>query len=225
MKKFFIVAIAMLSITSMGCLKKCGSVPSAPEAPVEHDNSNKGVYKGVLTGSTGHFKMVVNDDNTSTITLTFNGKTVTMTGKGVPVGGGKTKYVFNDAGYNFETIIASDGRVLSSKFSAPGGKTAKVTIVKEKSNEQVLCFEGTYSGDSTGTWNMVIRGTSITGSSHDTASNSTRTFAGKLKGNSISLKGHRKDSGQANGTRQGDNVSGSWTGGGQSGPWSGKRTL
>ncbi|HOF02055.1 MAG TPA: hypothetical protein PK385_07880 [Spirochaetota bacterium] len=158
--------------------------PSEPEALKVNDNSNDGIYKGVITGKnrtagkeiTGSFKMVANNDipnrassNSIYVILNFNGETATIDGSS-SWDGYCYDYIFINDKYNFKIPILKTGTVDTYNVSliVKGYENKDVffyfNISKETSDKLIKAYEGNFNGsgsyslDSGGTINYTIKG-------------------------------------------------------------------
>lgn len=133
-----------------------------PDADAAHDEKSGGVYKGVIIGSTGTVKIILQHDTISA-EVTIDGETKVMTPQNMPVGW--------TSGYALEEVVfAADDWTLTfsvstnghnpyvSSVSIPGHTDVAVHIVKEQSTTLVRAFEGSFGkGDSIwGTMNFVL---------------------------------------------------------------------
>lgn len=142
----------------------CATCVTAPEALAQHDNTSKGIYKGVLIGSTGTVKFdIQNGSNDITATMVIDGDTILLTSS-VTVEEGQTLIAPFTGTWNGEAVslvfqVDADGNnstILTANI--PGHSGIVVTVVKETSTDLVEAFEGTYnrSASETGTFNIVL---------------------------------------------------------------------
>lgn len=142
----------------------CSSCATAPEALAEYDNSGKGIYKGVVIGSSGTIKFnLMNGTNELIATLVLDGDTIVLNSS-ITVEEGQTIIAPFNGLYNGEEVsivfqVSADGSnatVLTADI--PGHGNAQFTVVKEISTALVEAFEGTYSksNNETGTFNIVL---------------------------------------------------------------------
>ncbi len=160
-----------------------------PEAESEHNDSYRGVYKGVLTttDSSGMFDLSIKnrDDETILLSGTYNGTPFSLSGN--------ETYEEEEEEYRYEFSGISDGEEYSISFSTEiglsgtvdkgnttfraDGNEVHVNMFKETSDRLVRVYEGTYSGGSSGKWNYILRGTEISGYY---AGDGEGEFSGKL---------------------------------------------
>ncbi|MBI5371520.1 MAG: hypothetical protein HZA79_05780 [Sphingobacteriales bacterium] len=168
MEKLLSLLIALALIGS-ACKKtktesSSGGLPVSPETKPQYNNTSFGVYKGVVVGSTG--TIVIRINNGDTIVKAY-----------LSIGNNKDTLSANQPVIAGQPILDLDftGRISSMTLSANAdGSNAQVTsltitghpnagalVVHENSTQQVLCYEGTFSGDLNGTICFVKVGTLI----------------------------------------------------------------
>ena len=121
-------------------------------------------------------------------------------------------------GYTF-TGTRSNG-VLSGTFAGPGVTSGAFTALVSTGSQPVSIFCGTFSGSDSGSWNLAMSGSNLSGSFTGGAGSSFLT--GTRSGDHVSLT---FVNGSATGTLEDywSTVSGTWmtNGGSQSGTWTG----
>lgn len=142
----------------------CSSCVTTSQAKAAYDASSKGVYKGIVIGSTGTIKFdISNDTNLITAVLTLDGIAATLTSAVSWTSG--VAYVadftgtFNGAPVTVKFQVDATGTnpvIITS--SIPGHPGASFTLEKEKSTALLECFEGIYSTTKpeTGTFNILL---------------------------------------------------------------------
>ncbi len=172
MKKIlFFCSMVMFIFFFAGCKKstpsedyKCTSCKTTPDALPENNNISKGVYKGVVIGSTGTIQFnIANGSSTINAVMVLDGVTVNLTSDITWHAGSAYIAPFNGT-YNGGPIsvhfyVNADGsnpQVVTSNI--PGHPSAVFIIEKEQSNFLIECFEGTYSSTApeTGTFNLLV---------------------------------------------------------------------
>lgn len=143
---------------------KCTTCSTTPEAKAAWDASSKGIYKGIVVGSTGTIKFdIANDTSAITATMDIDGTTVILTSNVSWVNG--QAYIAPFTGtLNGQTVTihlsvgASGSNPTVTSADIPGHPNAVFDIVKETSNALIECYEGTYSTTKpeTGTFNIVL---------------------------------------------------------------------
>ncbi len=171
MKKFRNIALLLAALTVFFSCKKssdspysCTSCTTTPDAKPSNDASSKGIYKGVVIGSTGTIKFdIQNDGSTVTAVMVLDGQTINLTSSVSVVSG--QPYIAPFTGtlngspltINFSVDATGENPVITSS-SIPGHSTAQFELVKETSAALVEAFEGTYSSTSSekGTFNLLL---------------------------------------------------------------------
>lgn len=224
MKKLFL--LFLLGATTLSCSSDDSgpALATTPDAKAQYDDSSFGVYKGVFVGSTGTVFIDVYNNGTATATLTIDGssKTYTATEKvaeDFPIMG----LTFTNGSNSFDFNVDGDGSNPSvTNISITGHADARMAILKEHSNALCKCYQGTYSGDDSGIFNIVIEGTIVDGVAFSNDGGAFNTD-GTLSGTTIlgTFEG-----GSFTGTLSGNHISGAWQNVfDESGTWSGNRKL
>ncbi len=173
-----IIAILLTVVVAFSCNKDdndedddddytCTSCASAPIAVAENNTINKGVYKGVLIGSTGALIFnIQNTTNTITGTLVIDGDVADLTCEAVDL----------DVTADFEASFTGtlNGHLVIIRFhvekdgtnptivsaTIPGHPNTAFLVAKETSDALLECYEGTYnisgSWSETGTYNFLV---------------------------------------------------------------------
>lgn len=224
MKKFFTL---LLITTLFSCSKSDDSntQPAAlaanPEANVAHDTSNYGIYKGVLVGPSGIAKVNINNDGTVNATLILQGTKHTFsTSESVTRDQNISGLTFTKGTMKFDFNCNAHGdQIEVTDLVIPGYEKASMILMKEYSDVQVKCFQGTYTGESdNGTFNLMTSGDLIYGLAYSVTDDSVWYIQGSSKGTSItgSMENANFSGGifgnSANGVWQNSlNQTGSWT--------------
>lgn len=138
---------------------------NTPKANAAFDNSNFGIYKGVFVGSTGNAEINVNNDNTLSAVLKISGSTLTYTSaQTVTQNQASTvNFVSGSNSFTFSTSATGANPVISN-ITIAGHAYAGISLLKEKSDSLVKCYEGTFtSSGSGGTFNMEIKNNVMNG--------------------------------------------------------------
>ncbi|HEY9362990.1 MAG TPA: hypothetical protein VIQ00_07005 [Chitinophagaceae bacterium] len=142
----------------------CVSCKTQPDALAANDASSKGIYKGVVIGSSGTISFnVMNDGTGITSTLVIDGTTVNLTSSITWTAGQAYVAPFtgtlngSPVSITF-TVSANGGTPSITTSSIPGHPNASFTIVKETSSSLIECFEGTYHSSlpEDGTFNLLL---------------------------------------------------------------------
>jgi len=226
MKKIFTLVLA--SILFISCSSDDDSGPSlsnTPEAKAMYDNSSYGIYKGVFVGSSGVVLIDINNSGAIAATVTIDGTSHNFTttetiGDGDNVNG----MTFTSGSMSFDFWVGGDGQypyVTNINFS--GHPDAQIEILKEYSDMLTECLQGSYNGDDTGTFNLIVRGNEVYGLARSNDGGEGIYLDGMMTNNQI--VGYF-DGGGFTGTKNGNSVSGTWENDlGESGNFSGQRKL
>jgi len=142
----------------------CATCKTTPDALAANDANVKGIYKGIIIGSTGTLSInIQNGNSTITATMVLDGVSVALTSNVVLVDG--QPYVapftgtFNGSPISMTFSVGLGGTsptMVSS--SIPGHPNAVFELAKETSTSLIEGFEGTYSvtGGEKGVFNIVL---------------------------------------------------------------------
>ncbi len=173
-----IIAVLLTVMVAFSCSKgdkndddddyTCTSCASSPIAVAANNTINKGIYKGVVIGSTGALIFnIQNTTNTITGTLVIDGDVVDLTCEAVDL----------DVNADFEASFTGtlNGYLVIIRFhvekngtnptivsaTIPGHPDAVFIVAKETSDALLECYEGSYTitGDWTeaGTYNFLVQ--------------------------------------------------------------------
>lgn len=233
MKKTILVLLLLSSF--IACKKsddkkeefKCTTCINAPEAMEAYNQSSAGVYKGVLVGSSGTIALYLfNTGSEVKALITFDGKSGTLTTTSLAnwtPGQAISSALFTGTieGTAVQAIFSVDanGQNPTMQVLIPG-HTVAVAVYKETSTNLIKSFEGIYTGDRNGIFNITFSGndyTLISDGGGDFIVNTLINGEVNINEDGTILKG----------TFQGqDAISGTWKNDkNQSGTWSGHRTL
>jgi hypothetical protein len=239
-KKFLLaglLAVAALATTIVSCSKNdsepeetIAPLVTAPEATAAEDNKSGGVYKGVLLGSTGFLKIILQGGKKSVV-ITMDGviKTldlVSFSPTNWVSGQAITNAVFAKDGWKVTFSIAADGKNPTVVVEITGHNKITVTVSKEASGSQVKSFEGSikYEGITfNSAFNFMIWGDSLRGIGRIPGDTITYGIAGLLINNS-QVQG-KINNATVTGTITGNTASGTITTPNTSATWTAKRTL
>ena len=239
MKRLLLSASTALLLFLFSCSKDT-ETPNPPisdsaEAKAAYDNNSFGIYKGVIIGSTGIIKLVINNgDNLIRAYIIIDGHTKdTLTST--------ASFTSGQAITNASFI----GRISTMTFSVNSNGTnpnmVNITIqghsnvtgllVKETSMHIVRCYEGTYTGrtsggnTSDGTFNCATIDTTIIGIARETATGYTDVVNGGGANGNVTAHGTVSTGATFSGTISPTQCNGTWVNGSYTGTWSGVRTL
>lgn len=240
----FSVSAAYLFFT--GCKKKdetpatptytCTACISTPEAKAANDNSSKGIYKGIVVGSSGTIKFdIANNDTTLRAFMTIDGVAVVLTATVSWVSGASYVSPFTGTMNGQPVSItfsvdANGGNPVVTSMTIPGHPNATLAISKETSTNLIKCYEGTAKNLTTGktaTFDLLLV-TSLKrwyARVKEDGATSSSTVEGTFTDNTLSFDDGKGASGTA--TLSGDNITnGTWKNSKpENGTWEAKRTL
>jgi hypothetical protein len=210
---------------------ECSSCVNTPEASAANDSNGKGIYKGLIIGSSGTIKFdIANSGTTYTALLILDGEEyelwtdedydVTTGFQGVFYG---TLYTTDDI--EITIYIDKFGAITVGAVIIPDHPSAILAIYKEFSDELVTVYEGTFDGDGAGVFNMIVRGNAEwLVRARETGDDGYISFYGSLSSGVMTCM--QCGDVDITGKIKGDEASGNWSeDGGGSGSWKGKRTL
>lgn len=248
MKSKFIKTNSLLFILSLivsfsACKKSnkkddtytCSTCSISPIAKAENNSSNKGVYKGIVIGSSGTITLDIANSGTSvSAILIIDGTTVNLISNNVPLSNQDFTASFT-GNLNGQTLsitfsVAANGSSPLITFaSIPGHLSASFQLFKETSDNLITCYEGTFSGNDSGTpesgnFNMVVSTKTNTWIAlvKNKDKSTSDIMTGNVAGNVFTC-----DCGVNNivkGTLTGDQINGTYKIDSQ-GTWTAKRTL
>jgi len=169
MRKLLLATFAAAAIFA-GCKKKDNNnnnnsaLATTPTALAANDHSSKGIYKGVLIGSSGTISFdVMNGGNTLTAKMTIDGTVVNLAAdiawaSGQPVVAPFTGTMNGSPVSITFTIAATGDSPMVMSATIPGHPNATFDIIKETSTSLVMCYEGTYhtTKPEDGTFNIIV---------------------------------------------------------------------
>ncbi|WP_316813702.1 hypothetical protein [Pedobacter heparinus] len=241
-----LLMIAAASLT--GCKKDkkteepgftCSTCKDVPDAKAEYNSNSKGIYKGIVVGSTGTlFIDIMNSGTVMKATMVLDGITVNFTTVSVWTSGQPLVTDFtataNSQVYSFRfSVDAVGGNATTSSLTIPGHTIISFQLIKETSDNLVKCYEGSTVGkkDSgaaqAGSLNVVIssKTNTWTALSKDKLSTSggINFVAGTITGNTLNCNCGPTTT--VTGVLDNDEIIGTYKGSDNSGTWNAKRTL
>ncbi len=212
-----------LAIFFTSCSKDTSEIIEEEIKPVDivtvtatsaNDTKSGGVYKGVLVGSTGSIKLVLQQD-LKAIYIKFDGVSKTLTTTDLAnwtSGQAITNATFTSGDWKVVFSVGAAGNDPVMVVTIPG-HSVRTAAVKETSTSATTAFEGRFSvSGQSSTFNFVVKGTdTIMGAILTTDAKSIGLF-GRYRNNVI---GATADTGtgrvQATGTINGNTASGTFT--------------
>lgn len=197
-KVLFITTLFCIAIFFSSCKKddapsdnyKCATCKTTPDALAANDGNSKGVYKGIIIGSTGTIQFnIMNGGSSISAIMILDGTTVNLTASVAWVTG--VSYVspftgtLNGSPVTIQFKVDANGsNPVAIATNIPGHSTAQLNIAKETSNALLECFEGTYesSRPESGTFNLMVSRPQgkMGGSSRKNGSTSNGDFDGTI---------------------------------------------
>lgn len=174
-----------------------GYVEKSPSALVANNSSSAGVYKGILVGSSGFFKISVkNGSEDISCNFVFDGKSAILTTNvlknwkpGEPI----TQAVFSGT-WNAKSVslifsCEANGSNPAISVNIPN-HVVYASVVKELSTVLVKCYEGTYTVVNSqesynGIWNFVVEGNNVVGYRSDKKGN--ENYTGTVSGTTLTV--------------------------------------
>lgn len=238
---FYVFFSAAVLVSGCGDDESAPAFPNAPEARPENDNSGKGVYKGVLIGSSGFVKLNLDNLGNGVISLTLNidGQNYDLTTEQTYNPEVGFQGYFRGAVGSGEASIGFWTNATGSEYGffgveIPGHPGACLILHKEKSNQLVRGFAGTYSGTMSGTpyngiMNFVIAGNSWTALTRTDGETECSELEGTVDGSTLvcdcDFDGDGTNDINFTGTLSGNTLSGTFSATDVSGTWSASRVF
>ncbi|MGL2963091.1 hypothetical protein ACSVH2_04635 [Flavobacterium sp. RSB2_4_14] len=226
MKKLFLTLIIGVLTFSCSSDDSSGtSLSNTPEAKPAYDNSNFGIYKGVFVGSSGTILININNEGEIFAELVIDGNSATYTTtETVTEGSAINGLTFTNGSSSFDFYVDSNGDFAEVyNISISGHPNANIYVIKEYSDALVECFKGTFNGDDSGVFNLIISDGEIYGLAKPNSSSDSVELYGLVLSNSISGS---FEGGSFTGSRNNNSISGNWENSfSESGNWSGSRKL
>lgn len=205
----------------------CSTCTSMPEAKAEHDASSAGVYKGVVVGSSGTLVIYVHNVGTEVkAILNFDGSQATLTSEsfstwkpGQPIKNAKFTGTINGKKADVVFSVDSTGKKPTIEVIIPGHNVLGA-LYKETSTTLVKSYEGVYTGDRTGPFNMTFYGDKVA----IITNSKTFVIMDTMMNNAIDVL---EEGMEVRGKVDADVVKGDWRDSyiNIQGTWTGKRTL
>ncbi len=158
-KKILLLAVLIfgVNVITLSCSSEssseytCATCNNTPDALAANDASTKGIYKGVVVGSSGTLSInILNGSNTITATMVLDGISAVLTSSVAYVDGQAYTAPFTGTyngtpvTINFSVAIGG-GQPTVVTSNIPGHPTASFVLYKETSTSLIEAFEGTYS--------------------------------------------------------------------------------
>ena len=227
MKKL-LYTFAVLTLIFTSCSSDdsdTNSLSGNADANADYNATNFGIYKGVMVGSSGVVFVNINNDGNVLAKMIVDGNTHNFTTEQSVALGEDTNLTFTNGDEFFTFNVGAGGEdPVISDISMAGHPYAFAEIIKEFSDAQVKCFQGNYSGDSSGVFNLILIENNFYGLAKPDGSDdafwieATADMDGNIEGTFMD--------GTFTGNIDGNSLDGTWSNIiPESGTWNGDRTL
>ncbi len=228
-----LVSTILISCSSDSSSDNSGpTLSNTPLAKAEFDNSNLGIYKGVFTGSSGIITVnIKNDGNINAILVLDNVSYTFTTTETVSDTGDISALTFTSGAMSFDLNISNNGETIeTTALIFPTHPTATISIVKEYSDMLVKCYQGTFTGTSSGVLNVITIDNSVYGLAYPNEAEDASYLSGMINGTALTgTYGSDPVQGNFSGAISGNTITGAWesidTQNPGSGNWTAQRTL
>ncbi len=226
------LASAFISLLSIFVIASCSSDDSdgvslsdSAEAIAEYDNTNFGLYKGIFVGSSGVVEINIANDGEVNAMMVIDGRKYNFsTDQSVPLGQPIENLTFTSGDNSFDFSVTETGQNPQiSNIDIQGHPNPATEILKEYSTLHVKCFQGTFSGDDAGVFNMVQIGEEFYGIARPTGTTESLWINAQISGTALT---GAFEGGTFSGNLNGNTLSGTWANSfAETGTWTGKRKL
>ncbi|HEY0091706.1 MAG TPA: hypothetical protein VGB43_04385 [Flavobacterium sp.] len=232
MRKIF--TLTLIILFSVSCSKDDDFDPVAdkglsvaPDAKIDFNDNNFGIYKGILVGISGVIKVNINNDDNLNATLTINGENFQFeTIETVAVNESIVGLTFTNGNSSFDFNVDGTGEnPFITNLELEHLPFANIEILKEYSDAHVRCYEGTYSNSAgtIGVFNIATIGNSLYGLAKSNDEADSYFLEGVMIGD-INFTGSFLD-GNFDGLISGIAMGGDWANSSGTGTWQGQRKL
>jgi len=228
---YLVACVMLISCSKDEDKKETGSkLSDTPTAKATYDNKNYGIYKGVFVGSTGNILInFKNDGATLSASLVIGDKSYTYTSNNSTTEGINSTITFRYNSDYFDFTVNADGSTPTiTNIHISGHANAVIQVLKEASNAQAYCFEGTFTEQGgNGTLNLVIKKDKVEGLFIPADFQNIPPLKGSVTNNNITATIGEEPNRIATitGTVSGNNIKGGWSSNTGSGSWEAHRTL
>jgi hypothetical protein len=226
MKKMILTLLLSVMVLSCSSDDSSGSsLSNTPTAKEEYDASNFGIYKGVFVGSSGTVLININNEGSVSATLVINGTSFSYTTtESVTLNSVINGLTFTNGSSSFDfSVDASGNFALISNIVISGHPNANMYVVKEFSDALVKCYTGSFSGDDSGVFNLIVSDGEINGLAKSNSGNESINLVGVEANNIIT---GTFSGGTFTGNVNNNSISGTWQNiSAETGNWSGTRQL
>lgn len=187
--------------------------PFKEELKEEYNDSNYGSYKGVIVGSSGTIRLFIAKNYVKAYLDFGDLKDTLTTANTFPDKQQILNATFSGKYSSMKFNVAADGsNPQLVDITIDGHESVQGIIAKETTSQEVRCFEGTFSGDDSGTFNCIIFGSSIIGIFKSNQTDTSGQVNGTVNGNDLSADSEGSTSSGASfeGTITTDACTGTW---------------
>ncbi len=132
-------------------------LPNESIAKTAYNNSNFGIYKGILVGSSGIVMININNNGTTNALLTIDGVRLEFNAIEQVTEHQSTPIRFANNDNSFDFMVGKNGEnptILNCNFK--NYPQVKIQVAKEQSSSPIKCYQGRYTGDDAGIFNFYI---------------------------------------------------------------------
>ena len=132
-------------------------LPNESIAKTAYNNSNFGIYKGILVGSSGIVMININNNGTTNALLTIDGVRLEFNAIEQVTEHQSTPIRFANNDNSFDFMVGKNGEdptVLNCNLK--NYPQVKIQVAKEQSSSPIKCYQGRYTGDDAGIFNFYI---------------------------------------------------------------------
>ncbi len=196
-----------------------------PDAAIEFNDSNFGYYKGVITGSSGNIELNLYNDGEIWAKVVLDGVTYNFTTtESANLGEAVSGLTFTSGNNSFDFNVAADGtNPMITNLNLENHPFAFAEIIKEYSDALVRAYEGTFNGDSSGTFNVLRIENMLYGLAQVTGDENSTWVEGSI-GTNLHIDG-AIEGGTFDGFVNGAILYGSWQTSDENGEWTTTRSL
>ena len=160
MKKIICLSVLLLVLNSCSnCDPTENNIPLATQskAIAQYDQSNFGIYKGVVINNSGILEVNINNDQTISAQLLLEGNSYTLTTtEKVVLNQEISGLTFSCKAFSFDFNVQEQGEnpTITNIIMAEH-PNCKMLVLKETASNQIECYEGRYTGTDAGVFNFL----------------------------------------------------------------------
>lgn len=196
-------------------------LPMTPTAVIQYNDSNFGIYKGIVVGSAGTIVINLMNDDATSATMVVDGVTHTFTTADIitldqPI----NAMIFTSGNNSFKFSV--DGNGLNPNMSnliLENHPDASGEVIKEYSDALVRCYVGTFSGDDEGDLTLMRIENSVYGLTKSNTEEDSHFIEGTIDTNLVingvltvgTFKGYVNGATLSGTWKESSSVNGTWT--------------